>query len=274
MEGDSDFEFVAPHDSIDPNAMDRFCDAALAVLDKEPKTKTMKASNVFRSKAFGEAGDMQDEEMHKAFIHYYKKASLASIIPAESAFKLVKKYVQTGESIELHPNYPKQPLTEYRLFLRDQGVGNFDKEGIAAAKKKLQEPHVQKKYDELYIKELHSYVHGLVKFSEEQSGLKPEQVEFLKHRIQTYQKKVESKEAAVKKDKSASAKKGEKSAFELYKLSRKESYIDLEAGARDKKLLKEFEELPKDKCEIFETLESSCSVSAVWADNASGVACW
>jgi len=255
MESDSDFEFVAPHDSTDPNAIDSFCDAALAVLDKEPKTKTMKLSYVFRSKAFGEAGDMQDEEMHKAFIHYYKKASLASIISAESAFKLVKDYVQTGESIELHPNYPKQPLSELRLFLRDQGVSNFDKEGLAAAKKKLQESHTQKKYDDLYIKELHTYIHDLIKFSKEQEGLKPEQVEFLKHRIQTYQKKVESKEAAIKKDKSASTKKGEKNAFDLYKLSRKESYTDLEAGARDKKLLKEFEELPEEQREIFDSLE-------------------
>jgi hypothetical protein len=49
------------------------------------------------------------------------------VVTAESAVTVVKAYVNSGESIEMHPRYPTNPLSAYNLYLKEHGIGKFDK---------------------------------------------------------------------------------------------------------------------------------------------------
>lgn len=111
------------------------------------------------------------------------------MVNAESAVALVKAYVNTGESVEMHPKFPTNPSSAYNLYLKEQGIGKFDKNDKVRSLF-AEDIKVRQYYEDMHKDKLTEYIEDLKRFLKQEKDLKPEHIQYVNERIRLSQKKV------------------------------------------------------------------------------------
>lgn len=131
--------------------------------------------------------------MQVAFRSFYRTASLIKNVSLEAALTRVMEYSKDGESVFLHPNFPKAPIKVYNTFVKKKGYTNLNLPAkLRADFRNRTDPDVEI-CEEEYLHEQKQYIQALEKFLRENDDLFPEHVQCVKKKIRILHNKLNVK---------------------------------------------------------------------------------
>ncbi|KAI6213489.1 hypothetical protein M3Y94_00156700 [Aphelenchoides besseyi] len=248
--------------SIGPRGVSEACRLLGEVIATKPDMKHGRYTHLFRHSDVINSTDLIDflvnhnldiKELVESFRRYFQKATQPSVVLVQTAVQLIRDYAESGESVELHPQYPAPPKSAYIKWVEDNNIKRFN---ITKTQLKYYNDHKQE------LAEAHSevqkeYLTKLQEFlAENQADLSVSHVSYVQEKIRALKKKLfpQEKQPRQKKEKKAPKK---KSAFDFYKSTKKEKYTDLEPEERDRKLLKKFNKLSDEVRSVYLELEAA-----------------
>jgi hypothetical protein len=192
--------------------------------------------------------------MQTAFREYFRKSIAMSRFPLRTAVEYVKEYANDPKSVQMHPKFPQKPAGVFAIFCQEKqkSFAHMSKEELDQFKDKKNA--LVKQCEEKQKEQKKEYVKKLGEFLEEHKDtLKKSHIDYVRKLIKNRQEKPASTaNASPKKQKIEKP-----SAFDLYKRTKKDKYLDLDPSERDEKLLRHFKKLDEDKRQIFEDLAES-----------------